>query len=394
MNHTKIGVCFFDDPSLGSSGWASVSGEEPRRIDDYGDLSQAHLWVTNIGFRDYKSLGLLNTAHIRDDQFFRVSTKALCQELGLTGDPGNSVKVLSEIFDNASELMTEKHGYQLSESTYRLSPSITEIFLPQALRVRPTGRNSNSMVNAFQEANQQNQNPLGITPPKGSQILPFTIPRGAYFSWLLTRNIPIGTKWREVPQSAKGRVFGYESGRVLKGTEEFISKLTEWSEDEAYFFRIGVESIDAFYRPFASFGHGAWNSRSWVSLPELLNMLRYSKVRVFEGFKTESGKLDVSNIIDDDLSFSFAYGLLLENIWNSVSIPIFGNKYCTPIASYMRAYDRVACLNLAEGFTRIGGVVGSSGSGKCMVYASSRNADDLIDFAVGHGVCPPLDIVE
>jgi hypothetical protein len=390
----KVGICLFDDPTLGTGGWSSVSGMPAIRISDYGSLSTDVLWVTNLRFNAYKKLGLIKSHHIYDDQFFRTSLKLLMAELGLSNKPNEACSVISEVLQRVSALCENKLNFNMDACSYRLAPSIAASIVKPAWRTRPSGKHAAELAEAFKQATQQNQNAFAIVPPSGSQAMPFVASRAPYYKWLLEQKVPIGSTWRPIKQSTEEKVLGVEDGVEIKGTKSLIARLKEWSNDECYFFRIRVSSIEPFYRPFATFGHGSWEQRHWATLPEIIEMARYSKIVLSAGFKCDAGKLDLpEGIIDDTKSYSYSYGIFLENVWNAIASPLYGSKYHTPIAAYMRAYDRTMCVRMAEGFANFNCTVGSAGAGRVMVYVRPSEQKEILEFASENLLCPPLDLV-
>lgn len=389
----KVGVCFFDDHELGSSGWCSIDGSDPERIKDFGDLRTDIQWITNLDYKTYKKLGLTNVNHIYDEQFYRTSVKLLIEELGLIDQADIACEKLSMIFSNTARIMEDKLSLTPNGMRYRLAPNLTATVLPNELRKRPSGRNSPDVSEAIKQAVQQNQNSLGITPPAGSKARPFTFPRAEYFNHLMRLPVPISDKWTDVKQSKSEMIIGTENGHLINGTKAVIDKLNDWSHDEAYIFKIKLLSIDKSHRSFATFGHGSWDARSYATLPEILSMVKYSKIALLGGYKTKLGTIDFNeDIFDSEMNFSISYGLYLENIWTSISCPIIGTKFNTAVSAYMRAYDRSYCIDASESFHQNNYVVGSSGSGRVMVYTPRGSEADICNIALKNNCCPPLSL--
>lgn len=389
-----IGVCIFDEPSRGGSGWSSKGGAPAERITDYGNLSNDTIWVTNINYRDYKNIGLANHHNIYDDQFFRTSIKLIQSELGLLSDNKKAASAISSIFTRVMTNITKTSNIQLSDLKYRLSPSITSKYLPPSYRMKPSGKYASELIEVFKQSTQQNQHSLGVRPPKGSQALPFCYPRATYYKYLLTLPVPSGNNWKPLKQTQDERIIGIDDGTEIKGTKSFISKLTEWSKTDAIFLKIKVYSTDPEYSSFATFGHGSWEHRQWASLPEVIELSKFSKIGILKGYQTTLGRLDLpEEVIMNGKDYSYSYGLFLENIWNSISSPIIGTKFNTAIAAYMRAYDRIFCLRAAHCFTRMNYLIGSSGSGRVMVYSTPSDFDDISRIAIENNLLPPLEII-
>lgn len=388
-----IGAVWFDDPKTATTGWASKGGDA-ERIKGIGNLSTDTLWITNVGYKHYRSLNLTQSPHIYDSQYLRSSIMHIAKEFGLEDNPEKLVKVSAKIFNRVVGFGGEYFGINPDTPVYRYVNLVADSVTPAFMRKTPKGKYESELLEAFKQATQQNQGMTASKRPFGSTAHNFYFPRSAYAKWLLASDVPIGSSWTEIKKKNIDTVFGHVEGTAVKGSKAVIERLMELGEKNSVFLRVAILHTDSFYRSFATFSTGANYPRRWATLPEVLTLSRFCKISISGGFMTQSGKLPLEDKLAmvPDNEFSYSRGLFLENLWVSLATPIYGTSF-TPVGAYLRAYDRMACLSVAESFASSSFVVGSYGTGR--VTAFLRNGEDRIagEIALKNGVFPPLSVL-
>ncbi|MDU8351232.1 hypothetical protein RYA05_04885 [Pseudomonas syringae pv. actinidiae] len=393
----KVGVCCFDDPSVLGHGWASVAGGETLRVNGFGELRSDVLWVLNINFRDLTKIGLNKTNHLYDEQYFRISLRQLSLELGLSSDPDKFVRNASEILDRVARLGFEMLGVDVDNPGYRYSNLVGDKHMPDFCRKKPQGPLSASILDATRQSTQENQAIVGRYAPSGSTAQGFIFPRGSYGRWMLSQQIPSCTSWTEFKMSGIETVIGSDEGAIIRGTAHVVEKLMTHAEKNALFLKVNVESMDRSQRPYCTFGAGANYPRTWATLPEVLSLLRYAKVRISEGFMTPLRDNPLASKIDLDINeVSFARGVLLENLWIALASPVGTgmSKKQTPVGAYLRAYDRAVCQKSAQVFEDYQFPVGSYGVGRVMVYLRAGEIPHASELALQNNMMPTISILQ
>lgn len=390
----KVGVCCFDDPKVPGYGWASVSGSQAIRINGYGELRSDVLWVLNINLKDMSKLGLNRTNHLYDEQYFRISLRQLSQELGLLDDPAAFVVFASEIFDRVAKLGNENLGVSIDNPGYRYMTLIADRHMPDFNRKKPVGPFSASILDAVRQSTQENQAMMGRYAPAGSTAQSFVFPRGAYGRWMLSQPIPSCEGWREFKLSGTETIIGNDEGAEIRGTKHVIEKLKGFGENNALFLRVNVMATNRFNRPFCTFGSGANYPRMWATLPEVLELVKFCKISLSDGFMTPLRSNPVADKVDMDVDeISYSRSLLIENLWVSISNPVSTTKRQTAVGAYLRAYDRAACLKMAELFESYQYSVGSFGVGRVMVYLRSGEINHATELALQGGMLPSVSLL-
>lgn len=391
-----IGVCCFDDPYHPEGGWASIAGSVPKRVSGPHELSSAVLWVTNIPYKPYMALGYHKVPHIFDEQYFRTSVKLLAAEMGVSSSNKDAAVFCSRVFTRLVRYGHETLGIDLSSPGYRYYTLISAAISKPSMRKLPSaGILSDDLREGLKHAYQENQAITGISAPKGSYIKPFIVPRGAHARWLLTRSYPTGEKWSEIGKKDRKAVFGYENGGLVRGTKGVLEKLLNLSQDSAAIFRVEVVSTHKGYQNFSGFGVGSKTHRRWATLPEIINMSRYSKLSIDGGYQTTIGRIGLPESISlSDSEYSFSRGLFYENLWIALASPLYQTKSVSGINSYMRAYDRVACMKISESFVEHQYNIGSYGAGRVMIYIRPQEKKEVSSLSLSMGVIPPFELMD
>lgn len=390
----SVGVCYFDDPDIAGSGWTSVAGAEPARVNGYIGLSPDVLWVTNLSFNQYRNLNLGKTPHIFDSQYFRASVQNLSAELGLAGDPENACAVLSEAFTRAMRIGEQKFSLPEHERGYRYASMISSSLTPAPQRRRPDEVFSHDLEIAIQQSTQHNQASFAARAPSNTRAVAFAFPRGTYARWLLGQPMPTAKNWKTLTARDAATEFGTENGKIIKGTASTLERLEELNKKHAGFLRVSVVSMDPFHAQFAQFGNGAPSQRGWATIPEVISLARYARVKMQHGYLCDIDRSPWEEKVKiEGGEYSFSRGVFLENLWAGLSMPLHGSKRVTPLAAYLRAYDRICCTLVAEEFERHSYSVGSFSTGRIVVYVREGESQGAVELALNNGLIPPIDLL-
>ncbi|WP_425263652.1 hypothetical protein [Vibrio owensii] len=394
----KIGVCLFDEPSLASSGWASIGGKQAFRISSTSELRSDVLWVSNVSYKYYRKLNLIQTPNIVDEQFFRTKLSTLIQEISANDDPSVLASKSAEVLQRTADLGLDLLSVDALNSSYRYFTGLQDAMLTPEMREQPFGINSLDITDAIKQSTQENQAMSSQQTPRGSRAVPFVFPRGSYAKWLLSQKYPANNNWRPINARDGESVFGFEGGTKIRGTAGVIDKLYNLAENKAAMFRVAVLSTDPQYSGFAKFSAGKNGMiRRWATLPEIIEMSHYSKLAISGGYYTELSDLKLPDSIDlESDEFSFSRGLFYENLWVALSSAPYSKhgSNVSSIGAYMRAYDRIACGRAAASFTRYGFTVGSYGVGRLLVFMRTGEERTAREISLNLGLMPQMRIME
>lgn len=391
MSQDLIGVCIFDDPKSARDGWASVAGAEAWRVTGYHELSSDKLWVTNLDFPDFKALNLLRLKHLAQSQYFRTSIKMLQSEYGIL-ESKPLAAFLSRLFNRVARLGDLHLGVEPQKFNYRYTQAISARMDVPSLRIPCQGLNPNEVQLIIDHATQENQAMTGVKKPERAQAVAFSYPRFAYSKWLLGQQYPLESVWKKDKIGKEWRI-GIREGKALaKANHDFVRMMDNYSINfhRSVFLRIAILSQEPSHRSFATFAAGSRGPRVWATYPEVLELMRYSEIAVYDSASVGSGKLkDIPLIDNPQYSCSISAGLFLENLYCSLMAPV--DKVNSALGAYMRSMDRMACGRAAEQFHNAGFVVGSYSSGRIIVLVREGERDRAAQLALKIGMIPPFE---
>ena len=388
----KIGVCLFDEPTIARSGWASIAGGKPSRINGVAEMISDVFWVTNLSYFNHRNLNLSKLPNVADEQYFRTKLSSLAQEISSSEDPEILCVLLSKVLNRTHALGKKLFDVSVDDSDYRYTSAMQNKVFGTSLRKQPFGLDALNIAEGIKQSTQENQAMTSSSFSRGSKLSTFTFSRASYAKWLLSLEYPTNSNWKKIAFTNNETIIGYEDGVKIRGTDTFIEKLNNLDEENAAIFRISVLNIDTFYLPFAKFGSGANKMvRRWATLPEIVDISRHSKISIMSGFYTKKIKLDILDKIDFSvLEHSISKGLLYENLWSAISTPIYNRDQpkVSAVGAYMRAYDRIACGRVAAAFSQHGFTVGSYGMGRVQVSIRSGEEATAREIAIANGIIP------
>lgn len=390
-----IGIAWFTQPKKPTSGWSYHNGHT-MIFDSLGDLNHSVVWITNLTNSVYQAEQLWKQPNLRDEQFLRLSLTQIARETGLDMTEFESIQILGEIVQSIAKKLIDPFDLNVTNEKYRLyqglqSHVVSNQYLAELSDDSPqhTQRAINSAYQSFQGAQKAKRG--------SAKIQTFTFPRVAYANYLLNQSYPIGTKFSVFSLSNTSLVVGTLNGKELEKTVLVREQLKTLHETYACLFKIKVHSMSKDYIQGFTFGFSGIRSemRSWVTLPELIELLKYCKVEVTEGLLTTGGKLDSRPSLDiNQNNYSYSRGVAAENI-----LCAFAEKAATPtggrritcLSAYIKAYDRIMCGRLAERFSQEGYALAGFGMGIVKVWSNEAGIGKLNKIALNFGAMHDLN---
>lgn len=409
-----IGVCLFDDPTDPSSGcWFSVAGDEPKRASGVNALPSKITWVTNVKYNDFRQNGLSQLGNIKETHYMRTDTDKMIKELCSVKNDNNmdNSRILSEIFNRAVAFGSSNLGVQVFSGNYKYLSCIEDVVNLKTVKSKAFTDYA-YIQEAIENSYQANQGRLGVK-PNNAKDYTFTFPRTSYYRWLLNKRLPLNSDQFTAVSFKNGDLsIGIKDGRLLDYHNERFNKFSDMvkKDDFAYFFQVEVPHVEKSHSSFATFscGNGSGrdsSKRTWASLPEILHLSRFSVVKIFNGYKTPLSHLpsEITSLIAknnaDELDMieqaSLSKGLFLENVFSMLAGKLGGSSgNNTALGAYLRSYDRMACLCVAEIFSSMGYAVGSYSTGRVLLFLKDNEVNEACGLAMLLGLIPPIGVIE
>lgn len=393
----RVGVILFDnEKSIDAGGWASEAGGKSYRISGIHHIDSNVIWLTNIGFTQFKDMQLNRITHLRESHYLRIKINSLINELGIRDNSSDAAEILSKIFHRVTKFGNQSFGIDVNDYAYRYPNLLADKIIPPEMKKSPTN-NGDTIISNLKNATQLIQNSIKSGPsPQNKTPVTITIPRVAYNNYLLSLQYPDEREWSPVKFKEGGFDVGVDKkGEMIEGTKARMAKLKTLSKESAFIFNVEVLSYEEEYSKFAMFGVGCNETRKWATYPEVVEMIKYSHVSIKKALKTSLGELD-HDIVDRDVSTNFSYskGIYLENLVNALSLPI-DRKIYNGVIPYIKSYDRAACFRLAEVFHKENYQVMSYGSGSIVLLVSNnqRDREEFVGQCLSLGVMPPISML-
>lgn len=373
------GVAFFDDPTLMSGGWRSVSGEKAGRFNSVSELDPGVLWITNARF---DNMDTRNIAHVRNEGFFQTNFKSLslagiCSDIDLkpSNPIPNTVETLAELFNRILDLT------QTCYPNIRFSNTLTDSIYDYLGIGFPQNDPAYSFQSQFQSAFQENSIVTGNPWLPGAENIRLILNRVDFAETVLSYPVPIGVL-REV-----------HSGMTA---EEFCEL------DHPAIANVSV-NIDLANNPnLLAYGSQASTTsvmREWATQPEVFFMLQ-SGAKVTVNRIIRSGSSDILPSIPLELTSnafirsSYSAGVLAENIvyafmskryLRSGSKSSGRAKYFFPArAVYLRSVDRMLSFAVAKSLFDNDLRVCSYGLGTVQIRATEEDIPHIMEIGAEH----------
>lgn len=372
-NNIKYGCVLFDDITQHATGWASVSGEDSFRISSTQNLATDTVWLTNITYDVAQFSGLASHARFRKEDYLRRRLGPLRKDLGLN-DSFEACPTLSNVFERSVKLVQKLLHLKNDE-------------IPQGLL-------RNGIRDKFMGHDPVHEEPIYIAlrdatspwtsceradpPPEDFTQITFRVPPVEHSKCMLSTMAPTGS-WEKVDIS-------------LKSNEDIANWLT--SLPGLAVINIAAKDFNPEFNQLYNFGSnpaGPRTNRQWVTSLELITLIDVAKIEIYgayvnTGISPDSGWLKIFETLPSNADLSYSLGLALENIWTgfcSGLIPPAHKRgpertWINDYAPFIRAMDRMICLQKAIGLQRKGFDVVGYGVGSILIFRHNHNSDEAI----------------
>ncbi|MDN3661072.1 hypothetical protein [Vibrio agarivorans] len=375
-----------------------MSGEDkPEQVErvKIANLPPEYTYITNIKPHRFKALGLKTQYGIKHAGYYGISAANIAIELGITETLSEKLPVFSTVIAKIAEKLFDMYQVVPTDESYTILEKIRDHIYPdltyQTLRL--DGRESESLGYAVDNSLQKLQsNNVKIKPSSSNPVVSAYFPKTPYFLHLLGQSYPIQEDYRETTEF-DGQKIGMDGNEIVN--EETIQKLIEYSQQYAGFIRFKVLSMDARHEKFVPLGREISKSsyREWAAIPEIIDLCNYALLELYVGYVTFAEKLPFApNIPDNNVKFlSYVNGSVNEALWLSLSYKKTSERFTSPIASYIRAYDRIMLRQASMGLVEKGfQLVGFSNGSTRFIVNGRDECQRLRQQMPAHGLIPQL----
>lgn len=397
----KYGCIRFEDPYQHDTGWACRAGEQPFRVNGQVELPSDTVWLTNLDYSLMETSGFSRNARFRmvdfsGEPFWRLPTKGgketpvvythhtMSNLMGCRIEEwSEQTQVLSGVFSRVV------HGLKYLVKSNDSAAHSMSLCVRKAMA--PTDPiHKKNVVQALEQAvvNFIRCEALDDMYTPGVRGFALSIPKVPHALDILKTPLPCG-QWKALDK------------KQIPGQKEYAQWLD--SIEGPFLANITVNAQDAQLGKLLNFGSGK-ERRAWVTIDELKSLAACCDITVHTGFNCDAAQVptvisDAVNKIKPTMAISPSIGLMLENIWTGYAAKyappprVLKDKHATnPAAPFVRAVDRLRCLEKARLLSEYDVAVVSYGKGKVSIL-TDKSDKQIASICRETGLIPPfLDV--
>lgn len=346
-------------------------------------------------FTKHPSIGQYN--QVVHSSYFGVSVSSVAIELNLGDDLSKKMPVLLKVFASvAAKLANFNVDYE--KQSFTVLSAIRETICPNLgqLIYRLDGVNSQALDSAINNSLQKLQGNKHKK-QKDERIVSAKPPKTPYFLHLTNQNYPLSTDYRTEKGFSGKRCGTDRNGDPVN--EDTVRQLIELANDSAGMVEFEVISTDKTHQNVMPLGCelNAEVYRTWATLPELIDMLNYCELKLGKAYITKAGKLPYfpEQPPAETPFMSYTNGLVNEIIWMAMSYHSNKDKSKSPMAAYLRAYDRILSRHKAMALVKKGyrltGFV--SGTIRFAIKMDPHRIEQFSQELVAIGLVPQFELI-
>lgn len=383
----RIGAIVFDANNIGGSdrrvvslagGWASIGGTPARRIQGVSDLPSDVIWMTNLGYSNFRNAKLNMHANFRNDGWLRTTFNQIAEEFGLgqsTGKAKEAAEVLSLVAHRVVAYSCKELNIQVQSHARLNDDYATEMGLDRC-RIPETHYSTFETIAGHPYVSVIH----GVSFGRGTATsLTLRCNRLTYARLMLSHKVPPDTGWELVKQ---------------KLTDADLERM-----DKPFLVRCRITNVKPIMAEALSWGSGSKLIREWLTDVEWRVVRQYADVELRAAMVCEQGYQSLDSYAAmlpqgavDELSYSL--GLVAEQVWTALmnKQPRSGQTPGFPVrAAWLRAIDRMQMFDYAQRMqSRRGVTLLSYGMGNVVVRVPEGGMRNILDMAMDTGLMPPM----
>jgi hypothetical protein len=357
MLNYEVGCVLFIDDDNGVNGVGYSDGNGYFKVDNYKNLSDKIIWITNI---KNDILNKNNIRHIKPVNFFGIKLDSLIYQLGLSSIQRKIVaKEICKLSVNTIEKLSENYNIKVGKST--LVENIIDNFNLKNLKYN----DNDKILNIIKDNNSSFE--ITNLPQNKSELQLFLYyPRYEYNRNLCKIRFPKGDKWVHINRD------------YLKNKDE------DWfntvSKDYSFYALVKLTSINDDIKYLLP--KGFTQSRVWINSVQYNLLKRFSKIYIDEIYINKNSMF--LEEIERNKLFklkSYEKGAISNGLaaYNYVNAFIQNNENSV-MSNWINTYDKYRMLEVSMVFRKLNINVLSYGSGSILISIPSdkKNSDVVI----------------
>lgn len=401
-NIPKIGIAWFNKGTYHKCD-TCIDGKVEFGV-EVRSLNRQVIWITNLRVKgDPHATTLFKQyGYLRHTQFFRIPFTQVIFELDCNYDKTHEEKMilLDAVYTKLSRKLFDSYGVDFSQSRDSVMHLINKKYRDNSQALTLNNSSIISDLNyAIKDSLQKFQSSDVRLCKSIQKIHSVVIPRSAHFLAMTQCNYPVGSDY-VLDDNLNGKVSGKADSDFGEDSDEVRDYLDRIQTTSAGFVEFQILGTDSLYSNVFMLGQeiGHFRVRNWASIPEILFMMNYTKVRIKRMFLTRSGRRDIHPVVDDFSnirSISWVTGLCNELMFSGFGYDDSKNP-TSPCSAYYRAYDRIFTGLIATKFIQSGLRVSGFALGKIYIIADKGNQEEqrlIRDIAIENNCIPEFSLI-
>lgn len=392
MNQNKdqkknLGIAFFDNQYDGSSPGTAFKNGGNFRFNHINDLDSDTLWVTNIGFQEFKKQKLYLKPNLQNDTFLGRPLPSIYSWLGLENSSNiKKGKCLENIAVNVDEYLSHYYGINLEDQKFSLTYAFKDSLFPKEYNDRADASRNYNLYSAARDSYVALQYPTAT--PKKEIITTYQLSLNKYLNALFNLTYPeYNATWKLIKNDNAVQLDETKLKEVLDGYEHG-------------FVEVSIRNVNPSVSKFAPFsrakiGYRKQSIRKWCSIPEALLYSHFGQVDVKQAYVTNNtSKLNLNFApLPEKVSHSLSSEIISYCLLSAIS-PFTQQppSYIDVISSYISMYDRLYLFKLAKVLYEKGFEVLNFGRGKITLGFSTKDQESEAEEIVkNYNMCKRLN---
>ncbi|MEA9392217.1 hypothetical protein SJI19_16960 [Acerihabitans sp. TG2] len=358
--------------------WASVSGQEAKRLKSLHDLRTDVIWLTNLDANIFKTLKLFSMPNIRSETWLRTKFTQIQQELGLD-ESHVTTKIVAEQMSMVVQSVVDRaqQTFGVMPHSQTLNADFAKVFnapvsnLPDAWYMHFAPLVQHSLVAVVSSFARSATNASMTVKPN----------RLKHAREVLATKVPLDVGW--------------EQGVRIPNT-----KTDTWLEniDTPFLLRFSLNNINPDIAEILSWGAGSQVPREWMTDVEWCVLREFCDIEVKDilinrnpGCVLKQHGMLPSGMYDE---LSYTCGLVAELMWTSLTTKVKrGNdastKHYTAAAAWLRSADRMIMFRHAQRLSADGCNISMYGTGMVILSYPEGALTHYLGKSVKNGLMPP-----
>lgn len=389
----RLGVAYFHSPdSPEASTLTAYDGRAFATLDDWTQLDDATTWFTNVNRAALAGAKLAGVPHIKDTKFWSVPFAGMLKELLLdsqASDEDGRQKIVIRMHDVYYKVLSRLSKHFDRVDVRASTELVGEIEKQVALPSTDT-QLSASELEIFNEAYTINTSVPGEQIAATNKIVNLNYPRSIYAHHMLQQIIPAG-QWRRILK--KTPVIGALLSTKDQG--DLTDILGSTVKHKCILLKVALveRHKNQSLRVIRLDNPGG----TWMTGIETVELAARAKIKIVDGFYCDeiTTGYDMLNEIDRESPtflqmVSPAYGYFLtEMVRALLGKTVSGSdgvEYHATAATYLKAHDRVLCLQAADAIIERGYDVSNYGNNIVTISVPEEYIETLLELGYEKGL--------